>query len=159
MGCYVYYDYMVTVVYPLLGINLLRHRHEELEGPNANRSRRKCWHHQWGCSHYRDRFGNDNKNITVLYQTLTSIWKSSQIEMYKAGLWRSRLTFGLISDYKVDFFFPFIFLQGVPTYQGCQTQFLEGRSPAEFSSNPAPTHKPCSFQWSLKDLISWIRCF
>ncbi len=30
--------------------------------------------------------------------------------------------------------------------QGCQTQFLEGRSPAEFSSNPAPTHIPCSFQ-------------
>ncbi len=42
--------------------------------------------------------------------------------------------------------------------QGCQTQFLEGRSPAEFSSNPAPTHKPCSIQLSLKDLISWIRC-
>ncbi len=42
--------------------------------------------------------------------------------------------------------------------QGCQTQFLEGRSPAEFCSNPAPTHKPCSFQISLKDLISWIRC-
>ncbi len=42
--------------------------------------------------------------------------------------------------------------------QGCQTQFLEGRSPAEFSSNLAPTHKPCSFQLSLKDLISWIRC-
>ncbi len=34
--------------------------------------------------------------------------------------------------------------------QGCQTQFLEGCSPAEFSSNPAPTHK--SFQISLKDL-------
>ncbi len=29
--------------------------------------------------------------------------------------------------------------------QGCQTQFLEGRSPAEFSSNPAPTHKPVIF--------------
>ncbi len=42
--------------------------------------------------------------------------------------------------------------------QGCQTQFLEGRSPAEFSSNPAPTHKPSSFQISLKDVISWIRC-
>ncbi len=27
--------------------------------------------------------------------------------------------------------------------QGCQTQFLEGRSPAEFSFNPAPTHIPC----------------
>ncbi len=35
--------------------------------------------------------------------------------------------------------------------QGCQTQFLEDRS-------PAPTHKPCSFQISLNDLISWIRC-
>ncbi len=42
--------------------------------------------------------------------------------------------------------------------QGCQTQFLEGHSPAEFCSNPAPTHIPCSFQISLKDLISWIRC-
>ncbi len=42
--------------------------------------------------------------------------------------------------------------------QGCQTQFLEGHSPAEFSSNPAPTHIPCSFQISLNDLISWIRC-
>ncbi len=42
--------------------------------------------------------------------------------------------------------------------QGCQTQFLEGCSPAEFSSNPAPTHKPSSFQISLKDVISWIRC-
>ncbi len=41
--------------------------------------------------------------------------------------------------------------------QGCQTQLLEGRSPAEFCSNPAPTHKPCSFLISLKDLISWIR--
>ncbi len=28
---------------------------------------------------------------------------------------------------------------------GCQTQFQEGHSPAQFSSNPAPTHKPCSF--------------
>ncbi len=43
-------------------------------------------------------------------------------------------------------------------HQGCQTQFLEGRSPAEFSSNPAPTHIPCSFQIVLNDLISWIRC-
>ncbi len=42
--------------------------------------------------------------------------------------------------------------------QGCQTQFLEGRSPTEFSSNPAPTHKPWSFQISLNDMISWIRC-
>ncbi len=42
--------------------------------------------------------------------------------------------------------------------QGCQTQFLEGCSPADFSPNPAPTHKPCRFQISLKDLISWIRC-
>ncbi len=42
--------------------------------------------------------------------------------------------------------------------QGCQTQFLEGHSPAEFSSNPAPTQIPCSFQISLNDLISWIRC-
>ncbi len=42
--------------------------------------------------------------------------------------------------------------------QGCQTQLLESRSPAEFSSNPAPTHKPCSFQISLNDMISWIRC-
>ncbi len=37
-----------------------------------------------------------------------------------------------------------------------KTQFLEGRSPAEFSSNPAPTHIPCSFQISLNDVISWI---
>ncbi len=42
--------------------------------------------------------------------------------------------------------------------QGCQTQFLEGRSPAEFSSNPAPTHILCSFHLSMKDLISWIKC-
>ncbi len=35
--------------------------------------------------------------------------------------------------------------------QGCQTQFLEG-------PNPAPGHIPCSFQISLKDLISFIRC-
>uniref|UniRef100_A0A9J8DCT6 Uncharacterized protein n=2 Tax=Cyprinus carpio TaxID=7962 RepID=A0A9J8DCT6_CYPCA len=38
--------------------------------------------------------------------------------------------------------------------QGCQTQFLEGLSPAEFCSNPSPAHIPCSFQISLKDLIS-----
>ncbi len=42
--------------------------------------------------------------------------------------------------------------------QGCQTQFLEGHSPTEFISNPAPTHIPCSFQLSLKDLISCVRC-
>ncbi len=41
--------------------------------------------------------------------------------------------------------------------QGCQTQFLEGRSPAEFSSKPAPTQIPCSYQINLNDLISWIR--
>ncbi len=42
--------------------------------------------------------------------------------------------------------------------KGCQTQFLEGSSPAEFSFNPAPTHTPCSFQISLNVLISWIGC-
>ncbi|KAL0154172.1 hypothetical protein M9458_050530, partial [Cirrhinus mrigala] len=40
--------------------------------------------------------------------------------------------------------------------QGCQTQFLKGRSPAEFCSNLAPKHILCSFQLSLKELISWI---
>uniref|UniRef100_A0A8C1IV43 Fatty acid amide hydrolase 2b n=1 Tax=Cyprinus carpio TaxID=7962 RepID=A0A8C1IV43_CYPCA len=33
------------------------------------------------------------------------------------------------------------------TKQGCQTQFLEDRGPAEFSSNPAPTHIPCNSQF------------
>ncbi len=33
-----------------------------------------------------------------------------------------------------------------------------GRADASFSSNPAPTHITCSFQISLNDLISWIRC-
>ncbi len=42
--------------------------------------------------------------------------------------------------------------------QGCQIHFLEGRSPAEFSSFPALTCKPCVFQISLKDLTNWIRC-
>ncbi len=50
-----------------------------------------------------------------------------------------------------------------PSLSCCQfvvltTQFLEGRSPAEFSSNPTPTHIPCTFQISLNHFISWIRC-
>ncbi len=36
--------------------------------------------------------------------------------------------------------------------QGCQTQFLEGRSPAEFCSNPAPTHILCSFSIKTEGL-------
>ncbi len=43
--------------------------------------------------------------------------------------------------------------------QGCQTPFLEGHSPAEFSSNPAPTHKPCSFEISLKDFLAGSGAF
>ncbi len=34
----------------------------------------------------------------------------------------------------------------------------EDRSLAAEFRNPAPTHKPCRFQISLKDLISWVRC-
>ncbi len=47
---------------------------------------------------------------------------------------------------------PELRIPDIGLFQGCQTQFLEGRSPAEFYSNPAPPHKPCSFQMSLKDL-------
>ncbi len=35
---------------------------------------------------------------------------------------------------------------------------LQPCSPAEFSSFPALTFKPCVFQISLKDLTNWIRC-
>ncbi len=39
-----------------------------------------------------------------------------------------------------------------------QTQFLEGRSPAQFSSNKLQITPAWKFLVILKSLISWIRC-
>ncbi|KAK2905343.1 hypothetical protein Q8A67_007142 [Cirrhinus molitorella] len=45
-----------------------------------------------------------------------------------------------------------------PLAQRSQTQFLEGRSSAEFSSNQLQLTPAWKFLVNLKSLISWIRC-
>lgn len=97
MGRCVYYDYTVTVMYPLLGINLLHHHHhKELQGLNINGCdfvpsgvRRECRGRLRVCCRYKKTKREMTTRALLLYQTRTSIWKlwrTQCIKMDQSGL-------------------------------------------------------------------------